>query len=91
LGVSGDLKGRFPATGTGFFPLSGNKILYTNPVIKLITMAKEYVKPELIDLNEQTGTGRADCMNGSGDAAICQTGTAAGTYCLGGSGVIEGP
>ena len=45
-----------------------------------------YEKPELIDLNEQPGYG--SCENGSGDPG-CNTGNAAGTVCLTGTGGPE--
>lgn len=51
-------------------------------------MKGEYSKPELIDLNDETGHGNPDCMNGSGNAAVCQIGTAAGSTCIGGSGIL---
>ncbi len=49
-------------------------------------MKKVYVKPELIDLNEQTGIGKgSECRNGSGDKGDCYSGNVAGAYCEVGS------
>jgi hypothetical protein len=42
-------------------------------------MAKEYSKPELVDLNEQTCIGQG-CENGSGDS-VCTIGNAAISIC----------
>jgi SynChlorMet cassette protein ScmA len=52
-------------------------------------MKKEYVKPDLIDLNEKTGLGRVPCENGSGAAGYCDTGNAAGFFC--GTGIAGQP
>ena len=48
-------------------------------------MKKEYSKPELIDLNEQTGLG-SNCRNGSGEKGLCTAGTIAGSGCNAGTG-----
>lgn len=48
-------------------------------------MKKEYSKPELIDLNEQTGYGRG-CVSGSGNVIGCFNGNAAGRECTTGAG-----
>jgi hypothetical protein len=47
-------------------------------------MKKEYLKPELIDMNEQIGHG-AGCRTGSG-AVGCQAGNAATDLCGMGNG-----
>jgi hypothetical protein len=44
-------------------------------------MRKKYTKPELIDLNEQTGLGGIDCVGGSGASGGCCTGNIAIFFC----------
>lgn len=46
---------------------------------KEITMKKEYSKPELIDLNEETGLGGSNCETGSGASGACISGNMAVT------------
>lgn len=55
-------------------------------------MKKEYEKPVLIDLNEQTGIGgpAVDCVGGSG-ARGCGIGNVAGTFCDKGNGGVSRP
>lgn len=53
-------------------------------------MKKEYLKPELIDLNETAGLGHtATCRNGSGAYDPCQVGTGASESCIMGPAVAH--
>ncbi len=66
---------------------NGLKIsLYTGLTESLVIMNKVYQKPELIDLNEQTGIGEViDCVGGSG-ASGCGVGNVARSFCNTGTG-----
>lgn len=53
-------------------------------------MKKDYIKPVLVDLNEQTGHGGgSECRNGSGDQGDCYSGNVAGRYCYIGNGGVD--
>ena len=60
-------------------------ILYTGLTNYRIIMKGEYTKPEIIDLNEETGIGRGDCQNGSGAAGTCRSGNTPVWGCFVGS------
>ena len=47
----------------------------------------KYEKPALVELGGSDAGGYSFCTDGSGDAGECNLGPAAGSFCVGGTGV----
>jgi hypothetical protein len=54
--------------------------------IAVETAGKAYQTPDLVDLNKITESFAGPCTNGSGNSAMCNPGSLAGTSCDAGSG-----